>query len=386
MAVTRRPPSVLFVIYGLAPAGPERRILEFARAFPDRPEPLEVHVCVIGDDLTLLEQFRQTRARIVQIRIRRPYLEWGNVRRVLDYVGQHEIRVVNSFNLQTLLVCAAAKLRFGPRVKLVHHLISLWEDLSTPQRRIARSAMRSADSIVCNGRVVREQLIGSRPVVVPVSVIPNGVDVEYFCPRPLARAAVRSSLGLDDGDFLLGTISNIRPVKNFPFLLRALGRLLERAPRARLVAVGGGPQLDEMKALARSLGLAERVIFTGLQTDVRPFLSAMDAFALCSTREGNPNVVLQAMASALPVVSVDVGEVPFVIESGTSGYIVDRDEQAFADALARLAADRTLRSSIGAAARRRVSADFSATRMIDDYATLFLQLARQPDYAQVSAA
>ncbi|MGH9411853.1 MAG: hypothetical protein ACRD1V_20655, partial [Vicinamibacterales bacterium] len=96
MAVTDRPTSALFVIYGLAPAGPERRILEFARAFPDRADPIDVHVCVIGDDLTLLEEFQQTRARVVHVPIRRPYLEWRNVRRVLEYIDAHEIRVINA--------------------------------------------------------------------------------------------------------------------------------------------------------------------------------------------------------------------------------------------------------------------------------------------------
>lgn len=386
MALTRRSPSVLFVIYGLAPAGPERRILEFARAFPHIADPLDVHVCVIGDDLTLLEEFQQTSARLVQIRIRRPYLEWGSIRKVLEYIDANRIRVVNSFNLQTLLVCGAAKLRFGGRVQLVHHLISLWEDLSATQRRITWNAMRYADRIVCNGRVVREELIGARRVAAPVSVIPNGVDVEYFAPRPDARAATRARLGLNDEHFVLGTISNVRPVKNYPFLLGAMRRLVDAVPQARLLAVGGGSQLEAMQALAQSLGLGGRVIFAGQQNDVRPFLSAMDAFALTSLREGNPNVVLQAMASGIPVVSVKVGEVPFVIESGASGFVVDHDEPAFVAAVQRLAESTALRCSIGAAGRRRVSEMFSASRMIDAYAALLHETAAEPETVQTSVA
>jgi len=96
----------------------------------------------------------------------------------------------------------------------------------------------------------------------------------------------------------------------------------------------------------------------------------MDAFALCSLREGNPNVVLQAMAAAVPVVSVDVGEVPYVVEHGCSGYVVGHDEAAFAGALERLAGDARLRCAVGAAARRRVSESFSAPTMIAGYAAL----------------
>ena len=193
-------------------------------------------------------------------------------------------------------------------------------------------------------------------------------------------------LGLSDEDFLLGTVGHVRPVKNYPFLLRTMTRLLGLVPHARLLAVGGGSQLEEMKALAQSLGLGERVIFTGSMSDVRPFLSAMDAFALCSHQEGNPNVVLQAMATALPVVSVKVGEVPFVIDSGSSGFVVNHDEGAFVEAVARLARDPGLRSTIGAAARRRVSEMFSATRMIDAYASLLRQVSIEADASQTLVA
>jgi glycosyltransferase involved in cell wall biosynthesis len=120
-----------------------------------------------------------------------------------------------------------------------------------------------------------------------------------------------------------------------------------------------------MQALARSLGLADRVVFTGLARDVRPFMAAMDAFVLCSLQEGNPNVVLQAMAMAVPVVSVRVGEVPFVVEHGASGMLVaPGDESAFLAAIAQLSGDQRLRRALGDEARRRVKRLYSAAQMI----------------------
>ena len=80
-----------------------------------------------------------------------------------------------------------------------------------------------------------------------------------------------------------------------------MARLARARPNARLLCVGGGSQLEEMKRLADSLGLGGRVVFTGLARDIRPFVAAMDVFALCSQQEGNPNVVLQAMAITVPI-------------------------------------------------------------------------------------
>jgi glycosyltransferase involved in cell wall biosynthesis len=367
---------VMFVIYGLAPAGPERRILELARAFPSAPEPLDVHICVVGDDLTLLDEFRRTGAKIDHVPIRRPWTEWRKMREVLAYIDRHDIRVINSFNLKTLLVCAAAKLRYGSRVKLVHHLISLWDDISPANQRIIWAAMRAADQVLCNGQVVKQQLVGGRRLGQPVSVICNGVDADHFRPMPQLRAGARARLGFSDEHFVVGTIGNIRPVKNIPFLLRAMTRIAAATPHARLLGVGGGPQLDEMKTLAQSLGLRDRAVFTGLVKDVRPMLAAMDAFVLCSHHEGNPNVVLQAMATALPVVSVTVGEVPFVIENGRSGLLVaPGDEDAFVDAISRLASDPGRCRAIGDAARRRTIERFSASQMIASYAALMKAVA-----------
>src|SRR3954470_13375297 len=97
----------------------------------------------------------------------------------------------------------------------------------------------------------------------------------------------------------------------------------------------------------------------------------MDAFALCSVKEGNPNVVLQAMAMGLPVVSISVGEVPYVIEDGASGLLVNgHDEATFVRAFVRLAGDAALRASMGAAARQRVSDVYSSSQMIASYAAL----------------
>ena len=361
----------MFVMYGLAPAGPERRLLEFARAFPGGPNPLDVHICVVGDDLTLLDEFQKTQAHVIHVPVRRAYLEWRSVRTILDYIHEHDIRVVNSFNLKTLLVCAAAKLRFGSRVKLVHHLISLWEDVPAYHRPILWSAMGCADHVLCNGNAVRAHLIGSRRMASAVSVIPNGVDCRHFRPMPQLRATERACLGFGDEHVVLGTVGNVRPVKNYPFVLRVMARLARARPNARLLCVGGGSQLEEMKRLADSLGLGGRVVFTGVARDIRPFVAAMDAFALCSQQEGNPNAVLQAMAMALPVVSVRVGEVPFVIEDGLSGLLVTPgDEQAFLSAVTRLAVDPQRRRAIGDAARHRVSQHYSAPQMIASYAAL----------------
>lgn len=368
-AATRPRTRVLFIIYGLAPAGPELRLLEFARHFPASTE---VHICVIGDDLTLLEEFRSTGAKVAIIPVRRPYTEWRQVRKVLAYIREHDIQVINSFDLKTLLVALAAKLRFGRRIQLVHHLISLWDGLRDHHKTFLYRALRFPDLVICNGHAVKEGLIGTRKMKARVVVVPNGVDCEYFRPLPELRAAERARLGFSREHCVLGTVANVRPVKNYPLLLHTMRRVAENYPHVRLVCVGGGPQLAEMQGLTQQLGLRDKVLFTGQVTDIRPSVATFDAFALCSFKEGCPNALMQAMAMAVASMSSNVGEVPHLTDRGTCGLLFEpTDGEGFFAAISRLVTDDGLRARLAAAGRERMATHYSHTKMIDSYVALF---------------
>jgi glycosyltransferase involved in cell wall biosynthesis len=364
---------VLFIIYGLQPAGPELRILEFARGFPPHAE---VHVCVVGDDLTMLPEFRKTPAKMSIVPVRRPWTDWGQLRKISGYIRAHDIQVINTFDLKTLLVALPSKLRLGSRVKLVHNLISLWDGLNDRKKKLIWRAMQFADVILCNGQAVRAGLIGDRKTRPRVVVVPNGVDCDYFKPSPELRRTERARLGFRDGDFVIGSVANARPVKNVPLLLHGTRRLAERYPQVHLVFVGGGPQLGEMQQLAKQLGIADRVVFTGQVTDVRPSLATFDAFALTSFKEGCPNALMQAMAMGIPSLSSNVGEVPYLTDGGRCGLLFDpNDADSFDAAATQLIVDDELRKRLARDGRQRMERYYSNPRMLNDYMTLFAEIA-----------
>lgn len=366
--------SVLFIIHGLGRAGPELRLLDFAQRFP---ESTDVHVCSVGDSLALLDEFKKTRASVSVVPIRRAYADWSQVARVTGSIREHDIAVVNSFGLKTLLVCLAAKLRYGRRIRAVHHVVSLGEDLRWYQRALMWRAMQQMDVIVCNGHALNEEVIGPRPLAPRVTVIPNGVDCEHFRSTPAERLAERQRQGYGPEHFVLGTVGNVRPVKNYPFLLRAMRRIHRAYPHTRLLCVGGG-QVEEMRGLAEQLGLGGAVRFTGLAADVRPHLATMDAFALCSLKEGSPNAVLQAMAMSIPTIASAVGEIPYLLDHGAAGLLIDpTEEDALVASVSRLVDDAAYRRAVGDAGRRRAEETYSIDRMIHAYVKLFDDLAAE---------
>jgi len=360
---------IFFNIYGLDRGGPEMRLLDFALHFP--PE-LEIHICVTSNNLSLLRDFNKSRARINVVPIARPYLEIRSVKRVLDYIRDNHIGILNSFDLKGLTIAAAAKICYGNKITVVHHFIDLLHNYNYRTKVLLRGLVNVADCLICNTDAVRREVIGIRSPRVEVRVIHNGVDAEYFSPRPERRAVDRSSVGFDDSDFVLGTLANFRPEKNYPFLIERFRELTHTHPRLRLLCVGGGPLLDSITTVVKKYGLDRKVVFSGYVADVRYYLGMMDAFTLCSLKEGFPNALLQAMSMGLPVICSAVGECKEIITNGETGLLFDpTDAEGFLQAVSRVAEDDDLRASFSRKARELIQARFSLRQMIERYVDFY---------------
>ena len=203
-----------------------------------------------------------------------------------------------------------------------------------------------------------------------LTVIANGIDLGKFHPQPDGRTRVRGELGIDADAWVVGTVGRVAVEKNQALLVRAAAPLL--GPKVRLVVAGDGPLLPSLSDVAGSLGVAPFVHLLGARRDVPDVLNALDAFVLCSTTEGLPLAVPEAMATGLPVVSTRVGGIPTVIDEGETGFLVPvGDEAELRDRITRLRADPELRRACGERARAAAIARFSAERMQRDYIELY---------------
>ena len=169
-------------------------------------------------------------------------------------------------------------------------------------------------------------------------------------------------------------IGRLARVKGVPLLLDALARLAPDHPDLRLTLVGDGPDRVSLQAEAEALGLAERVQFTGLlcAAEVAEALAAHDALVLPSFAEGLPVVLMEALASRLPVVATQVAGIPELVRDGETGLLVPPgDAEALAAAIARLLADPDLCRRMGEAGRARVLAEHDIDREAARLAALF---------------
>ena len=158
-------------------------------------------------------------------------------------------------------------------------------------------------------------------------------------------------------------------------LVEAIARVRARGIPARALFIGDGPMRPAVEARAAALGIAEHVLITGLQQDVRPLVAACDATVLCSTAvETFSLAALEAMALGRPVVHADIGGAAEMVRHGREGFLFPvGDTPALVERLAALA-DPALRSRMGAQARASVEARFGESAMVDRYESGLLEL------------
>jgi glycosyltransferase involved in cell wall biosynthesis len=246
--------------------------------------------------------------------------------------------------------------------------------------RVARAVFRRAACVTACSEDLRRRgvRLGAREAL--SEVVPYGVDASRFAPSEQARAATRTALGVPAEAPLVVALGRFVRKKGFEHLIDAMGLVSERLPQVRLVLAGAGDLDAELRARAAARGISERVIWPGLLPHGRipALLAAADVVAVPSVRDeagnvdGLPNVAMEALASAAPVVATPAGGLGDVVRHGETGLIVpERDAAALAEAIAALLADPGRRRELGAAARRDVEARFGWDRVAERFEAIY---------------
>ena len=218
-----------------------------------------------------------------------------------------------------------------------------------------------------------------------VRYVPNGIDLTRFSAdggSPAKGVPTKGVVGAggratrsSTEPMVIGTVAALRAEKNLGRLLRAFAAVVRRrsaGERAvRLVIVGDGEERGRLAALAAELDVADLVTFAGHRDDTPALYADFDLFALTSDTEQMPLSVMEAMASGLPVVSTDVGDVRSMLAPENLPYVGTRDDAAVAGLLNTLLADPGARTRIGAANRAKAERDFDQAVMFAAWRALW---------------
>jgi glycosyltransferase involved in cell wall biosynthesis len=260
-------------------------------------------------------------------------------------------------------------------------VISTVHSLAESSRRSGRFRMRDlayrltdslADRTVFVSTAAAERHVAAHAASAHrTRVIPNGVDTERFRPDPDQRARTRAALGIGD-EFVWLAAGRLMWKKNYQLLLHAVERQLD----AILLIAGTGPDEAELRAAAPS-----NVRFLGARGDLPALVNAADAFALSSSVEGLPMVLLEAAAGGLPCVATAVGGVAEAVLAERTGYLVPPgDAEALSAAMARLAvASAEERAAMGREARAYALARFDLRGVVDQWERLYRGLVAEEE-------
>ncbi len=366
----RRPGGALLLLNSLTVGGSETKVVAIANALYRAGTP--VHIAYLNGPDCL--RARLDPAIPVIPLHRQGKFSPSAVMRLAKYAAAHGIGRIVAVNLHPLVYAHLAA-RIVATKPAVVALVNTTIHRSARDRafmRIYAPLLRRSTRVVFGSESQAATWVRAYRLSPDrcVSVF-NGIDTDHFAPGgdSACAQAVRRELGFRTDDFVLGTVGAMRPEKGHADLITAACEMRRRGLTVRVLLVGDGPCRRELERYARQRGVAEVTRFVGPSEDVRPFLSAMDAFVLPSVAvETFSNAALEAMAMARPVVLTDIGGAREMVVDGASGLIYPAgDVEALIRSLHALESDATYRDCLGRAARARVCERFSFKRMLRDY-------------------
>ncbi|MGE0605960.1 MAG: glycosyltransferase [Pirellulales bacterium] len=368
------PIRIAFFITGLETGGAEHCLAELVARI-DRRRFQPVVYCLKPlpppGSPSVVDRITQAGMEIHSLGMRSKWRARSAVRMLADLLRQQQPRIVQTFLFHANILGRLAARQAGVphivsgiRVAEHRHRWYLWLDRWTagPVERHVCVSQAVADFSQQRGKLPADRL----------TVIPNGIDLEHY--RQVQPADL-SEFGIPAGKPAVAYIGRLDEQKRVDWLLRLSPRWMQAFPDHHLLLVGDGPQRAALEQLTGELKLRARVHFTGWRPDIPQVLAASSLLVLPSAWEGMPNVVLEAMASGLPVVATNVEGVREVLGplAGEQTTPVG-DAGQFAGRMQELLANPNSARELGESNRRRVNLAFGLPTMIARYEELYLGL------------
>ncbi len=357
------------VISNLEYGGAQRQVIELANRI--NAEGGDAAVCCLSDYVPLAATLHDSSRRLFVV-AKRGKFDLGIVPRLARWICDEKIDVVHSFLFDAEMAARLAG-RLAGRVAIIGSERNTDYKLRLRHRWPMVLTDGCFDVLIANSHAgkrfqMRELGISASRI----HVVPNGVDVNRFSPRP--AGSVREKMGITNGFGVVGMFCSFKVQKNHAMFFRMARRVLDRRRDVLFLCVGaalhGGLQESDyyrtrMTAMIDELDLTASVRLLGNRDDIVNLYNACDVTVLTSRREGTPNVLLESMACGVPVIATDVADNALVVPEGRVGHVVPfDDDELMAKRVLELLSDDDRRCAVGAASRDWVSSEYSIDNMV----------------------
>lgn len=206
-----------------------------------------------------------------------------------------------------------------------------------------------------------------------IFVVHSGINPERFASSPKDHIITEFNIRKDER--VVVNVAHLAGHKGQKYLVRAIPLVLAKIPTARFFIVGGGELMPELQSLAASLGLKQKLIFTGFRRDVGSFYQITDLFVMSSVQEGLGTAVIDALALGKPVVATHAGGIPEIIRNGETGRLVaSADPTALARGIIELLTNPERAKQMGRRGQEIVRENFSVDAMVDKNIEVYQQI------------
>jgi glycosyltransferase involved in cell wall biosynthesis len=229
------------------------------------------------------------------------------------------------------------------------------------------------NSIVCISNEIKRVMLECGISEDKLKVIHSGININKFSnDKPEPR--LKQEINIPDNEIVIGTIAALEGHKDYPNLLNAAKKVLEKRNNVTFVAVGEGKKRDELIELHKELDLGKKFKFVGYQSNVSKYLFLFDVFVLASKTEGLGTSILDAQSIGLPVVATNVGGIPEAVQNNYNGILVEaQNANELAEAIIKLVDNKELRKQLGLKGRESVK-NFDTQLTTEKYLELFRTL------------
>lgn len=257
-----------------------------------------------------------------------------------------------------------------------------WETISAPEwllkhRLLAyRFAVHFCSKVISVSNATAKWLIEKRGVPPEkVVVIPYGVNLDIF--RQGKNRKLKASLGISPETFVVGVVARLHSQKGHCYLIEAAQSIVAKHKDVKFVFVGDGELRKDLENQVKESQLEKYFLFLGFRSDVHELLRTFDLFVLPSLYEGLPNVILEAMATGLPVVATSVDGTVELVKDGETGYLVPpKAPETLAEKISLFIQNRECATKFGKQGRKRVEVEYSLSKQVANFQNLYEKYAR----------
>ena len=351
----------------LGRGGAEKQLVYMAQAL--RESGVSVRVYTLGENQFFEAVLREAGLGVIGVgRPANPLARLAKFARALHQFSPHIVQAAHFY--VNLYVAIASRLSGSLGIGAIRN--DTIHDLHTTGAW-APFLLRMPTALLVNSSTARHnaERLGVAPV--KIHVLPNVID-----PAPFRQAWERRQCARRD-QVVVAVVARLERAKRVDRFLESLALARRSTPELKGVVVGVGSERESLETLAGGLGLRPAgVEFRGSCNDIPALLAEADMLSLTSDHEGFPNVILEAMAAGLPVVTTPAGDAASVVKDGFTGYVVQFDDiEAGAERMARLARSPDLRLRLGQSGQQEVTARYSCTGLSDRLLAVYHAVAQR---------